>query len=72
MFLQISEGVLGSGSQYAERILNKIAKTFNKTYIGLKKMLQRFEKKNSEILGVREWNPPGRFYSQSESDVEPL
>ena len=31
-------------AQYADRILNKITKTFDQTYLGLKSMLQRFRK----------------------------
>ena len=37
-----SEKFLKLLTKYVERILNKIAKTFNKTYAGLKSMLQRF------------------------------
>ena len=33
----------GQLTQWAEMILNKIEKTFNKTYTGLKSFLQRFQ-----------------------------
>ena len=47
-------------TQCAEMILNKIEKTFNKTYIELKGFLQRFQIYFLKILGVRAWNPPAR------------
>ena len=34
--------ILSKATQYPEGDLNKIAKTFNKTYAGLKSTLQRF------------------------------
>ena len=47
-------------AQCAEMILNKIEKTFNKTYIGLKSFLQRSQIFFLKILDVRAWNPPAR------------
>ena len=43
------------GTQYAERILNKIAKAINETFAGLKFMLQRFRIyffRNPSIKGI--------------------
>ena len=42
-------------SQYAERILNKIAKPFNETFTGLKCMLQGFRicfNQNPRLRGI--------------------
>jgi len=44
--------------------LNKIEKSFNKAFTGLKRLLKRFQIGFLKVLDVRAWNPPARQYSQ--------
>ena len=47
-------------SQCPKMILNKIEKTFNKTYTGLKSFFRDSKSVFLKILAVRAWNLPAR------------
>ena len=45
-------------SKYHKMILNKIEKTFNKTYTGVKSIFRDSKSDFLKIQAVRAWNPP--------------
>ena len=51
-------------SQCPEMISNKIEKTFNKTYTGLKSFFRDSKSVFLKILAARVWNPPARQQCQ--------